>query len=90
VGVVLTLAPVFLPKYEPYLPSASAFGLAWVFHWYYGLLFFLGALAALLLQRREPKLAEEFTLPVAWGVVWWPEGPTAAAFSRRSSAVSET
>jgi uncharacterized oligopeptide transporter (OPT) family protein len=69
VGVVLTLAPVLLPKYEPYLPSASAFGLAWVFHWYYGLLFFLGALAALLLQRREPKLAEEFTLPVASGVV---------------------
>jgi OPT family oligopeptide transporter len=69
VGVVLTLAPVLLPKYEQYLPSASAFGLAWVFHWYYGLLFFLGALAALLLQRREPKLAEEFTLPVASGVV---------------------
>jgi hypothetical protein len=36
-----------------------------VFHWYYGLLFFLGALAALLLERRKPKLAEEFTLPVA-------------------------
>jgi putative OPT family oligopeptide transporter len=69
VGVVLTLAPVLLPKYQAYLPSASAFGLAWVFHWYYGLLFFLGALVALLLQRRKPKLAEEFTLPVASGVV---------------------
>jgi uncharacterized oligopeptide transporter (OPT) family protein len=69
VGVVLTLAPVLLPKYERYLPSASAFGLAWVFHWYYGLLFFLGALVALLVERRNPKLAEEFTLPVASGVV---------------------
>src|SRR5438128_8444715 len=69
VGVVLTLAPVLLPKYQEYLPSASAFGLAWVFHWYYGLLFFLGALVALLLERRKPKLAEEFTLPVASGVV---------------------
>jgi len=69
VGVVLTLVPVLLPKYEGYLPSASAFGLAWVFHWYYGLLFFLGALVALLLERRKPKLAEEFTLPVASGVV---------------------
>jgi len=69
VGVVLTLVPVLLPKYERYLPSASAFGLAWVFHWYYGLLFFLGALVALLLERRKPKLAEEFTLPVASGVV---------------------
>ena len=98
VGVVLTLAPVLLPKYQAYLPSAAAFGLAWVFHWYYGLLFFLGALAALLFERRKPKLAEEFTLPVASGVVaggslmgvvllsW----PTGAAFSRSSSAVSAT
>ena len=69
VGVVLTLAPVMLPKYQQYLPSAAAFGLAWVFHWYYGLLFFLGALAALLLEKRRPKLAQEFTLPVASGVV---------------------
>jgi OPT family oligopeptide transporter len=69
VGVVLTLAPALLPKYQEYLPSAAAFGLAWVFHWYYGLLFFLGAMVALLLQRRKPKLAEEFTFPVASGVV---------------------
>jgi uncharacterized oligopeptide transporter (OPT) family protein len=69
VGVVLTLAPVLLPKYQGYLPSASAFGLAWVFPWYYGLLFFLGALVALLIESRKPKLAQEFTLPVASGVV---------------------
>ena len=60
--MVLTLAPVLLPKYQEYLPSASGFGLAWVFHWYYGLL------VALLLARQKPKLAEEFTLPVASGV----------------------
>jgi uncharacterized oligopeptide transporter (OPT) family protein len=69
VGVALTLAPVLLPKQQDYLPSASAFGLAWVFNWYYGLLFFLGALVALVIERREPKLAEEFTLPVASGVI---------------------
>ena len=69
VGVLLTLAPVLFPKYREYLPSASAFGLAWVFPWYYALLFFLGALIALLLERRKPKLAAQFTLPVASGVV---------------------
>jgi uncharacterized oligopeptide transporter (OPT) family protein len=69
VGAALTLAPVLLPRCQEYLPSAAAFGLAWVFHWYYGLLFFLGALVALLLERRKPQLAEEFTLPVASGVV---------------------
>jgi uncharacterized oligopeptide transporter (OPT) family protein len=69
VGAALTLAPVLLPEYRRYLPSSSAFGLAWVFNWYYGLLFFLGALVALLVERRAPKIAEEFTLPVASGVV---------------------
>jgi hypothetical protein len=69
VGAALTLAPVLLPKHQDYLPSASAFGLAWVFNWYYGLLFFLGALVALLIERRAPRVAEEFTLPVASGVV---------------------
>src|SRR5215475_4020217 len=69
VGVLLTLAPVLVPKYQAYFPSASAFGLAWVFHWYYGLLFFLGALVALLVERRKPEIAKEFTLPVASGVV---------------------
>jgi OPT family oligopeptide transporter len=69
VGVMLTLAPVLLPKHQAYLPSAAAFGLAWVFHWYYGLLFFLGALVAVVVERRKPKLAEQFTLPVASGVV---------------------
>jgi putative OPT family oligopeptide transporter len=69
VGVALTLAPALLPRYRDYLPSASAFGLAWVFNWYYGLLFFLGALIALVVERRKPKLAEELTLPIASGVV---------------------
>src|SRR6478752_1991032 len=69
VGVLLTLTPVLFPKYREYLPSASAFGLAWVFPWYYALLFFLGALIALLLERRKPTLAAQFTLPVASGVV---------------------
>ena len=69
VGILLTLAPVLLPKHRDHLPSAAAFGLAWVFHWYYGLLFFLGALVALLLERKKKQIAEEFTFPVASGVV---------------------
>jgi uncharacterized oligopeptide transporter (OPT) family protein len=69
VGVLLTLVPVLLPNHQNYLPSAAAFGLAWVFHWHYGVLFFLGALIALLIERRKPKLAEEFTFPVASGVI---------------------
>jgi uncharacterized oligopeptide transporter (OPT) family protein len=69
VGAALTLAPVFLPRRKDCLPSASAFGLAWVFNWHYGLLFFLGALIARLVEKRKPEVAAELTLPVASGVV---------------------
>jgi uncharacterized oligopeptide transporter (OPT) family protein len=69
-GVALVLLPYALPKrWHAFVPSASAFGLAWVFDWYYGLLFLLGALAAWALQKRAPKAAEEYTFPVASGLI---------------------
>jgi uncharacterized oligopeptide transporter (OPT) family protein len=73
-GVALTLAPVLFPKYEKYLPSASAFGLAWVFHWYYGLLFFLGALTLVLprcphcVRRRATETEARRRVYLAGGV----------------------
>ena len=69
VGIVLSILPMLFKKHQKYLPSASAFGLAWVFHWYYGLLFLLGALIAEFFKRSNPKAAEEFTFPVASGVI---------------------
>jgi OPT family oligopeptide transporter len=69
VGVVLAILPLVFPKHQKYLPSAAGVGLAWTFHWYYGLLFFLGAFLAWAWQKRSPKSAEEFTYPVASGVI---------------------
>jgi uncharacterized oligopeptide transporter (OPT) family protein len=68
-GIVLTLAPRWLPRYQEWIPSPAAFGLAWTFHWYYGLLFFIGGVIGLVLQRRNASMAEEFTWPVASGVI---------------------
>lgn len=69
-GVVLVLLPYAAPKrWQTFLPSASAFGLAWVFDWYYGLLFLLGALGAQALKRKAPQAAEEYTFPVASGLI---------------------
>ena len=51
------------------MPSAAGVGLAWVFHWYYGLLFFSGAVLGWWFQRRSPKQAREFTFPVASGII---------------------
>ncbi|MDB6067478.1 MAG: oligopeptide transporter, superfamily [Pedosphaera sp.] len=69
VGVVLSVLPVLFPKKQQYFPSAAGVGLAWVFNWYYGLLFFLGALISYVLQKKAPKEAEEFTFPVASGII---------------------
>jgi uncharacterized oligopeptide transporter (OPT) family protein len=86
VGIVFSVLPLIFPKQQKYLPSASAFGLAWVFHWYYSVLFMLGALLAWVLQKKWPAKAEEFTYPVASGVmaggalmgvaiIFWQNGP---------------
>ncbi len=86
VGIVFSILPVMFPKQQKYLPSASAFGLAWVFHWYYGLLFFIGAVLAYGFQKKSPAKSEEFLYPIASGVmaggalmgvalIFWQNGP---------------
>ena len=67
VGIVLTVLPLLLPKRQHLIPSPAGVGLAWTFHWYYGALFFVGALIGWWLEKRHPKLSEEFTFPVASG-----------------------
>lgn len=69
VGVVLVILPMIFPKQQKYLPSAAGVGLAWTFHWYYSFLFFLGALVGWMWKATAPKNAEEFTYPVASGVI---------------------
>jgi OPT family oligopeptide transporter len=86
IGIIFVLLPRIFPRHEKYMPSAAGFGLAWVFHWYTGLLFFIGAVIAWILQRKQPKWSEEFTFPVASGIiaggslmgvilVFWENGP---------------
>ena len=69
VGALLAILPVLFPKQQKYIPSGSGFGLAWIFQWYYGVLFFIGAVLAWGFQKKSPAKAEEFTFPVASGVM---------------------
>jgi putative OPT family oligopeptide transporter len=69
VGALLTLLPLWLPRCAKWMPSASGVGLSWTFHWYYGLLFFLGAVAAWLMERKAPEKANIYNFPVAAGVI---------------------
>lgn len=68
-GIVFSVLPIWCPRKAKYMPSAAGVGLAWVFHWYYGLLFFSGAVLGWWFQRRSPKQAREFTFPVASGII---------------------
>lgn len=69
VGVVLAVLPLVFPRRINLIPSAAGAGLAWTFHWYYSLLFFIGAFLAWAWKKRSAEKAEEFTYPVASGVI---------------------
>jgi len=69
VGVILPLLSLCFPKQAKYIPSAGGLGLAWTFQWYYSLLFFLGSVIGWACAVKSPKKAEEFTMPVASGII---------------------
>jgi putative OPT family oligopeptide transporter len=69
VGIVLTVLPRIFPGREHLIPSPAGVGLAWTFHWYYGVLFFLGGGLGWWLERKYPAWSREFTFPVASGLI---------------------
>jgi uncharacterized oligopeptide transporter (OPT) family protein len=86
VGIALTLLPRLLPERQSWIPSPAGLGLAWTFHWYYGVLFGIGGALGWWVERRHPRWAAEFTFPVASGwiageslmgvaLVIWEHGP---------------
>jgi uncharacterized oligopeptide transporter (OPT) family protein len=86
VGILLTLLPRIFPARRHLIPSPAGLGLAWTFHWHYGLLFFIGGVLGWWVQRKRPRWSEELTFPVAsgWiageslmgvGLVMWENGP---------------
>ncbi len=86
VGIVLTVLPLIFPARRHLIPSPAGVGLAWTFHWYYGLLFFIGGLIGWWVEKKRPVWAAEYTFPVAsgWiagesltgvGLVMWENGP---------------
>ncbi len=69
IGIILPILSRLFPKKQNWIPSAAGIGLAWVFQWFYGLLFFVGALIGYAWQKKNPKQSEEFLFPVASGIV---------------------
>jgi OPT family oligopeptide transporter len=86
VGIALTVLPMIFPARRHLIPSPAGVGLAWTFHWYYGLLFFIGGLVGWWVAKKRPTWSAEYTFPVAsgWiagesltgvGLVMWENGP---------------
>ena len=69
IGVVLPLLGQVFPKYEKWIPSAAGIGLAWTFSWYYGFMFFLGAVIGYGFEKASPEKTKEYLFPVASGII---------------------
>ncbi len=70
VGILLPLIAKILPeKIRWIVPSPMGLGMAFTFHFFYAFAMFLGAIIAVVLEKKKPKLAEEYTIPVASGII---------------------
>jgi uncharacterized oligopeptide transporter (OPT) family protein len=69
IGIVLPVLEIRLPKYQSFIPSATGLGLAFTIPGFNCISFFIGALAALWFAKIRPALAEEYTVPVASGLI---------------------
>ena len=69
VGIILTLLHAKLPRLRPYIPSAIGVGLAFIIPAFACISIFVGALVTKWFAKLRPRLAEEFTVPVASGLI---------------------
>jgi uncharacterized oligopeptide transporter (OPT) family protein len=69
VGLLLPLLSHLLGKRGKYVPSAAGVGLAWTFHFHFGLSFAIGALIAWIWTKISQESSEEFLFVVASGII---------------------
>jgi putative OPT family oligopeptide transporter len=69
VGLALPLIERTLPKAKRFLPSPIGLGLAFVMPGWISISMFTGALLALAVEKARPKLADDYVVPVASGVI---------------------
>src|SRR5262245_37521455 len=69
VGIALPLLEMAFPRHKKFIPAATGLGIAFTINGYNAIMMFLGALAALLLARSKPQVHEEYTVPVASGII---------------------
>jgi len=69
VGIVIPLIELAFPKHRKYIPSAMGLGLSMVIPFFNSLSMFIGALITLVLEKKAQKIADDYVIPVASGVI---------------------
>lgn len=69
VGIVIPLLEKAFPKSVRYIPSATGLGLSMVIPFFNSLSMFIGAAIALSLEKKNPRLAEKYIVPVSSGLI---------------------
>jgi OPT family oligopeptide transporter len=70
VGIALPLLTMVLPKDKRWLvPSPMGLGMAFTFHFFYAFSMCLGAVIAVLIEKKNKQVAEDYTVPVASGLI---------------------
>jgi len=68
-GIIITLLEKAFPKHKHLIPSATGIGLAFVIPAWNCISMFLGAFIAWFLEKKAPKIADQYTVPVASGLI---------------------
>jgi putative OPT family oligopeptide transporter len=68
-GLILPLLERALPKQKKFIPNPIGLGLSFVVQGFNCISMFVGALIVVILERLRPKLAEDYVVPVASGVI---------------------
>lgn len=69
IGILLPVLEILFPKNTKYIPSATGLGLSMVIPFWNSFSMFLGASIALVLTKRNEKLAEKYIIPVSSGII---------------------
>jgi OPT family oligopeptide transporter len=68
-GILIPLLEKSFPRYQKFIPSATGLGLSMVIPFFNSLSMFIGALIALILEKKKPEIAERYTITVSSGLI---------------------
>lgn len=69
IGIIIPVIEIIFPKRRKYIPSAMGLGLSMVIPFYNSLSMFIGAFIALMFEKKLPKIADKYIIPLSSGII---------------------